>query len=388
MIQILSDAGYTLYTELAKPILFRCKADTVHEAMVSSGSGVASVPPLLALMRAAWRYDDPILETTVAGLAFKTPLGLSAGLDKDAKLGRVMEAVGFGFAEVGSVTWQPYGGNPQPWYTRLPKTQSIVVNAGLKSEGAQAVVRRLEQRYDQSFLQTFPLNVSVAKTNTKETCDPPEAVADYCRTLELLERSGRASAYTLNISCPNTYGGEPFTTPELLTLLLDGVAALRVAKPVWIKLPIDKTWDDTRALLKVAAPYDFVQGITLGNLFKDRARAAVLDPLPDSVAGNLSGKPCWQPSNDLLAQAYCAFGDRFAFSGVGGVFSAQDAYTKIRLGASLVQLVTGLIFQGPAIVGRINAGLAELLKRDGFASVSAAVGIDAKEYVKQINKDS
>ena len=375
MIDILSAAGYTIYTEMAKPLLFRLPADSVHESMVTSGAGLQQIPPLLSVMRQALRYDDPRLHTTVAGINFSTPIGLSAGLDKDGKLARLMQAVGFGFVEIGSVTHQAYAGNPQPWYTRLPKSQSILVNAGLKSEGAAAVVRRMQQRYDSAFTDTFPLNVSVAKTNTLENCQPAEAVADYCATLQLFVSANVAQLYTLNISCPNTFGGEPFTTPELLAELLDGVAKLHITKPVFIKLPIDKSWAATDKLLHTAARYDFVKGITVGNLYKDRDNVQLQDPMP-AGAGNFSGKPCWQASNDLLARGYHAYGDRFAFSGVGGVFTAADAYQKIRLGASLVQMVTGLIFQGPAVVGRISKGLAELLEKDKYASVAEAVGAD------------
>lgn len=375
MIKLLSDAGYTIYTEMAKPLLFRIKADTVHEAMVGSGDVLQRIPFAIDAMRGALRYDDTILEQTLIGISFKTPLGLSAGLDKDARLVRVMEAVGFGFAECGSVTFGAYEGNPKPWFTRLPKSQSIVVNSGLRSQGASAVAQRVCSQYDRQFLQQFPLNISIAKTNTQENCDTAAAVVDYCESLKIFENTTSTAMYTLNISCPNTYGGEPFTTPELLAELLDGVSCLGIKKPVFLKLPIDKSWVHIDRLLKVASRYALVKGITLGNLYKDRDTVKLQDPLPE-VPGNFSGKPCWDKSNELLAASYHSYKDRFVFSGVGGVFSAEDAYQKIRLGASLVQLVTGLIFQGPSAPGRINAGLAELLRRDGFDSVSDAVGVD------------
>lgn len=376
MIKVLSDAGHAVYSRLAKPVLFNFRADSVHESMVSSGLFLQEIPLFRDATRNSLRYDDPILETTIAGVSFKTPLGLSAGLDKDAKLLKVMEAIGFGFEECGSVTFLPYGGNAQPWYTRLPASNSIVVNSGLRSEGAKAVIDRIGKIYDPQFLSEFPLNVSIARTNVRENCDPAEGVMDYCKSFELFEKSGFARMYTLNISCPNTFGGEPFTTPDLLRQLLVGVQSIGISRPVFIKLPIDKPWSETRKLLAVAAEFNFVTGITIGNLYKDRATARLADPLPDSVKGNLSGKPCWEPSNRLLEAGYREFGKRFVFIGVGGVFTAEDAYHKIRLGASLVEMVTGLIFQGPACVGRINKQLAELLRRDGFGNISEAVGVD------------
>jgi dihydroorotate dehydrogenase (fumarate) len=184
--------------------------------------------------------------------------------------------------------------------------------------------------------------------------------------------------YTINISCPNTYGGEPYTTPQSLDALLAGIDALKLKRPIFVKLPIDKTWRETNTLLKTAASHN-VQGITIGNLRKDRSKAVLLDPLPATVKGNLSGRPCWEPSNELLAKAYRDYHDRFVFIGVGGVFSAQDAYTKIKLGASLVELITGMIFQGPSSIGIINKELASLLERDGYTSVAQAVGADIRK---------
>lgn len=374
---MISKLSGSFYTKVAKPLLFKMSADDVHEGLIAFGAFVQKIPPLRWLMRWAWRYDDDILKTEVAGVKFSNPIGMSAGFDKDCKVIPMLKMVGFGLVECGSVTWRPYAGNKKPWYTRLPKTKSIVVNAGLKSQGAEAVAARLSA-YKRHQISGMPINVSVAKTNSPDTVDILKGVQDYCETLKIIELTGRASLYTLNISCPNAFGGEPFTTPKTLEKLLTSVDELKLSKPVFVKMPIDKPWPEFKELLGVASRHN-VQGITIGNLRKDRRGANVKDSLKPEVKGNLSGTPCWQPSNELLAKSYKKYADRFVFVGVGGVFTAQDAYQKIKLGASIVEMITGVIFNGPSAAGAINKDLAELLKKDGYQNVSQAVGADNKE---------
>ena len=181
----------------------------------------------------------------------------------------------------------------------------------------------------------------------------------------------------LNISCPNTYGGEPFTTPEKLEKLLKAVDAVGAKQPVFIKMPIDHEWPAFKKLLDVAVKHK-IAGVTVSNLYKDRASADLKDNLPDSIKGNLSGQPTWQRSNDLIEKTYLEYGKKLTIIGVGGIFTAQQAYTKIRLGANLVEIITGVIFNGPQLAAEISYDLSKLLERDGFVNISQAIGIDAK----------
>ena len=374
MILVLSKIASSGYSYVAKPVLFRLSPDFVHESMIRVAHVLQKFRFVRQIVNYALAYEDDVLKTTVAGIDFINPLGLSAGLDKDAKIVPFVKSIGFGFIECGSVTFEPYTGNKKPWYTRLPKSKSIIVNSGLKSDGAKKVIERVN-KYNRNVFSSFPLNVSIAKTNSEKTCTLDEGVADYVSSFKLWEKGGNARYYTVNISCPNTFGGEPYTTPETLEKLLSALDALKIKKPIFVKFPIDKSWKETRALLVVCSKHS-VQGITFGNLYKDRTTVKLQEPYDKKVKGNFSGKPCFEKSNELLAKAYRDFSDRFVFSGVGGVFTAEDAYTKIRLGASLVEFITGLIFQGPAVVGQMNKQLAELLRRDGFEHVSEAVGVD------------
>lgn len=371
----LSTISGTLYRRVAKPVLFRQAPDDVHNRMVRSGKRLQPHRTFQRLVSGVWAYQHPhLLSQEYHGILFRNPVGLSAGFDKNFELSPLLKAIGFGFMEGGSLTYQPCAGNPRPWFHRLPNSKSLVVYAGLGNEGAKAIVRRLQSYPPQTF-QDFPLNVSVAKTNSPDASTDQEAIADYVGSLRLLKAAGLGSMVTLNISCPNTYGGEPFTTPERLDSLLTAVDAVDLHQPVFIKMPSHLPWTEFRQLLQVAAKHR-IAGVTISNLAKDRRTAKLADPLPDSVKGNLSGKPTWELSNNLIRHTYHEFGQRFTIIGVGGISSAEDAYTKIRLGASLVELITGMIFEGPQLIGQINHGLAELLKRDGYTHISQAIGVD------------
>jgi dihydroorotate dehydrogenase len=379
MVYLVSRVSSALYRRVMKPILFRFSADSVHERMIALGYRVQNWHIVRFVLRKVYAFEDDRLRSTLLGITFKNPLGLSAGLDKDVKIPQMLKAIGFGFAECGSVTYGSYEGNKQPWYTRLPASRSIIVNSGLRSEGVKSVNKRVLS-YPKNTFTEFPLNISIAKTNSRKanTCD--SGIADYIASLKYWEEHGGATYYTINISCPNTFGGEPFTDELSLEKLLRAIDELNITRPLFVKMPIDKSWVQSRKLLSVCARHK-VDGITYGNLYKDRSTVKLSESYDAHLKGNFSGKPCFDVSNELLARAYAQFGNRFVFSGVGGVFSAEDAYTKIKLGATFVQIITGLIFEGPMVVGQINRGLVALLEKDGFKHINDAVG-SGNMYVK------
>ncbi len=363
------------YRHIAKPIMFRHTPDSVHHELIRTAKRVQKIPGIRALP-SLWSYQHDMLHTEVAGIAYRNPVGLSAGFDKTIETVPLMKCVGFGWMTGGSVTLGEYEGNERPWFHRLPKSKSLVVNAGLPSEGTSIVSRRVAH-YPRHMFAGFPLNVSVAKTNSRESVGDEAGVKDYCESLEVFDRVSQVAMLEINISCPNTFGGEPFTTPKRLEKLLKSVDELTLAKPVYVKMPINLSFDAFDALLEVVARHH-VTGVTIGNLMKDRKKVALQDELPDTVKGNLSGKPTRDLTTELVRRTYRAYGDTLVIIGVGGIMSAEDAYEKIRAGASLVALITGLIYEGPQLVGDINHGLVALLRRDGFASVSEAVGADER----------
>lgn len=362
----------------AKPLLFRFKPDGVHSRTLQLTSRVQRSEALLRLLRKNLAYENPErLGHNVHGIWFENPIGLSAGFDKNFELPLMMRAIGFGFMEGGSVTHLPCAGNPRPWFHRLPRSKSLVVHAGLANQGVEAVVHRLLS-YSWGALAGFPLNISVALTNNKALITTEDqAIDDFMSSLWYIRQARAGQIVTLNISCPNTYQGEPFTVPRMLERLLVRVDKLHLRQPVFIKMPNHLPWPAFKGLLDVIVKHN-VAGVTISNLAKREAGVELQDALPDSVRGGLSGKPTWKQSNDLIRRTYKSYGSSLTIIGVGGVFSAEDAYIKIRLGASLVELITGMIFEGPALIGQINKGLAELLERDGFDNVKQAVGADVR----------
>ena len=273
------------------------------------------------------------------------------------------------------MTWGQYKGNEGDWFFRLPKTQSLVVNAGLPSEGTEVIVHRVS-KYPGAVFHKFPLVVSVAKTNSERTANDTDGIRDYAASMAMFDAESNVAAIEINISCPNAFGGEDFTTPERLEALLGTVDALALAKPIFIKMPISLSKEQFLALTDVAAAHR-ITGLTIGNLRKDRQNVQLKDELPQGVKGNLSGAPNREISTDLVRETYRRHGKKMILIGVGGIFTAEHAYEKIRAGATLTEMITGVIFEGPQVVGEINAGLVELLKRDGYSNISEAIGVDA-----------
>lgn len=351
--------------------MFRHEPDVVHKGLIRTAKNVQKVPGVRSLPK-LWSHSSTILQTKVFGVTFRNPVGLSAGFDKAIEMPKIMHNVGFGWMTGGSVTWGDYEGNEGPWFHRLPKSKSLVVNAGLPSEGTPVVIERV-RKYDTKLFSDFPLNVSVAKTNSKTSVGDEAGIKDYCKSLEAFDDLLQVSFLEINISCPNTFGGEPFTTPERLEKLLSAVDKLYLTKPVIIKMPINLPIAEFDKLLDVIATHS-VAGVAIGNLLKDRKLVKLQDPLPDSIKGNLSGKPNKEITTELIRRTYKKFGKELAIIGMGGVMSAEDAYEKIKAGASLVALITGMIFEGPQLIGDINIGLTKLLAADGYVNISEAVG--------------
>lgn len=372
--KIIRNTGKIGYKHVAKPLLFRLHPDEAHSAMIV-GARLLGRTRLTRIL-SGMAHRDARLTQTISGIEFKNPIGLSAGLDKNFDLPPIIKRIGMGFEIGGSTTADPCAGNPKPWFHRLPSEKSLVVHVGLANQGVEKNLARI-MRYPASLWRDFPLSISVAKTNNPENASDDEAVEDYCRSLRLIEARSKAPMVEINISCPNTYGGEPFTTPERLEKLMCAVDKVGLTKMVFVKMPTDKNPDEFAQLLKVLDRHK-VDGVTIGNLMKDRTKLKNPSLLPDEILGGLSGLPDQQVTTELVRQTYAAWGKRFVIIGVGGVFTAEDAYEKIRAGASLVALVTALMFEGPQVVGEINSGLVALLKRDGFDSISEAVGADYK----------
>lgn len=344
-----------------KSIMFLFDAEFIHNRLTNAGKFLGKHEFLRKLTRFLFDYKDKRLVKKIDGVVFRNPIGLAAGFDYNADLTQILPEVGFGYQMIGSVTYLPYEGNPKPRLGRFPKSKALLVNKGLKSLGAQAIIDKLT---GQTF--AYPVGVSIAATN-KSYDSTKEQLLDIANSFRLFEQSPvKHSFYEMNISCPNTFGGEPFTDPKRLKMLLDVLAKLNISKPVYLKMPIDQSVKETMSLIKIAVPYKFIKGLNIGNLAKDKNNKHVdKDELAKwkTSKGNLSGKPTYKKSNLLLKEARSTFKDRFTLIATGGVFTPEDAKEKMRLGADLIQMISGMIFEGPQVVGLINHELASSSKK-------------------------
>lgn len=353
---------------LARPFLHALDPETAH-GLALKGLALLPVRPAAP--------DDPRLAVMAFGRRFPNPVGLAAGFDKGAEAPDPLLGLGFGFVEVGGVTPRPQPGNPRPRLFRLTRDGAVINRFGLNSEGLAAVRARLERRRGR------PGIVGVNIGANKET---PDRVADYATCIRAL--APLADFLTVNVSSPNTPGlrdlqGEAFLD-ELLARALEArdEAAGGTARPtpVLLKIAPDLTLDALDAIVATALKRR-VDGLIVSNTTLARP-ASLRETALAREAGGLSGRPLFAPSTRLLAQTHRRVEGRMPLIGVGGIDSAEAAWAKIRAGASLVQLYTALVYQGPVLIDDIKRGLVRKLEAENLASIALAVGRDASAIAR------
>lgn len=300
---------------------------------------------------------------------FPNPVGLSAGFDKDAEVPDAMLAFGFGFVEVGTITPLPQKGNPKPRIFRLTEDGAVINRLGFNSAGLEAAARRLALRRDKG---------GIVGANIGKNRDTRDDLADYAEGVRVL--APLADYLTVNISSPNTPGLRDLQRKSAVTRLIARLlevrarAAPRNPPPLLLKIAPDLSAEERADLAEVALSSG-IDGLIVANTTV--ARPASLQSRLAHEPGGLSGRPLFAASTALLSEMYRLTGAKLPLIGVGGIASGADAYKKIRAGASLVQLYTALVYEGPGLVQRIKHDLAALLARDGFTSITAAIGADA-----------
>lgn len=362
--------GY-FYRNILKRILFLINPETIHVKIVTVGELLGKIPFIKSVMQFVLPIYHEKLTQYIENMRFNNPVGLAAGFDYHAQLTQILPALGFGFGSVGTITNFPYEGNEKPMLGRLPISQSLMVNKGYKNLGAAETIKKIERLHFQ-----IPVGISIGRTNSQQHTTQIQSVQDVVMAFKKFESTNVENAYyELNISCPNLYGNISFYPPNNLLQLLTALDKLRIKKLVFVKMPIEKSDKEFLTMLSVIDKFKYIKGLIIGNLQKNRKDPS-LDPqeVAQFKVGNFSGKPCEKRSNELIRLAYKQYGQRFVIIGCGGIFSAQDAYKKIKLGASLVQLITGMIFQGPTLIAQINLELTDLLKKDSFKNIKEAIG--------------
>ncbi|MEZ5710002.1 MAG: quinone-dependent dihydroorotate dehydrogenase [Blastomonas sp.] len=340
---------------LARPLIFSLDAERAHRLTIAGLKLLpAASPPSL----------DPCLASRVAGIDFPGPVGLAPGFDKNGEVAWQMFGFGFGFAEIGTVTPLPQTGNPRPRLFRLVEDAAVINRMGFNNDGAQAVLARIER---------FAGRPGVIGINIGANKDSPDRVADYARMTGIM--TPHAAYLTVNISSPNTPGLRALQDSAALIDLLDAVLAARgtMATPIFLKLAPDLEPQDIDDIARIALDKR-LDALIISNTTLSRPALASRHA---GEAGGLSGAPLHDLALQRLRDFRKATGGAMPLIGVGGIASADQAYARIRAGASLVQLYSALAFAGPALVRDINRGLVALLRRDGLASIGEAVGLDA-----------
>ena len=339
-----------IYQNFLKPFLFKTDAETAHEWALSIASKTHQSRLLQQLASSVYNTSDDGLEQELFGLKFPNPIGLAAGFDKNGTTPMAMQALGFGFIEVGSITAQPSSGNPKPRAFRIPEDQSLINRMGLNNEGADVITDRLS-----SLKLDIPLGVNIAKTNDA-SIHGDAALQDY---LYSYERAKKVADYiTINISCPNTGEGKTFEDPQALHDLL---ATLQPDKnssvPSLVKFTVDIDKVSLEKLIHICEDFD-IAGYVATNTSSVRANLKTdQDRLQNIGNGGLSGKAIQKRSTQVVRWLNEITGGQKPIIGVGGVDRPEAAIEKLEAGADLIQLYTGLVYQGPGVIGEIKKAL-------------------------------
>lgn len=352
-----------MYNYLVRPLLFRLTSDYAHEATIKSAASLSKNRWLLKTLESVYSYKNPVLEQKIFGLTFQNPVGLAAGFDKNGTTIAFMESLGFGFIEIGSITANPSTGNPKPRSFRLPEDESLINRLGLNNEGAQTISRRLKK-----VSPSVPIGVNIAKTHDP-SIEGEDAILDYKTSFEFVKSF--ADYITLNVSCPNTREGKTFEDPGTLNALLK---ALEIGKdaslpPVLIKFSVDLSNKSLSDLLKVCENHA-VDGYVAVNTSSNRDNLSASKKELDRIGrGGLSGKAIASRSTEIIKQIHTFTRGEKTIIGVGGIFSSEDAIQKLKAGADLLQLYTGLVYKGPGVVKEINQGIAAFLKEKRLSHI-------------------
>ncbi|WP_049937925.1 quinone-dependent dihydroorotate dehydrogenase [Haloplanus natans] len=346
--------------DLVKPALFALPPETAHRV---THRLLRSVQHTVVedVLRDRYTVDDDRLRTAAFGLEFDTPVGVAAGFDKNAELPAILTALGFSHVEVGGVTAERQPGNPRPRLFRLPEDGALVNRMGFNNEGAD----RIGARLDDADLPDDPVGINIGKSKSTPL---DEAVDDYRYTYERVADAG--DYFVVNVSSPNTPGLRELQNRESLERILGGLVDAG-ADPLLVKLSPDLATPAIEEALAVVDDLDLA-GVVATNTTVERPPG--LQNPNRAERGGLSGKPIEERATGTVE--FIAERTDVPVVGVGGITDAEGAYRKIRAGASIVQLYTGLVYEGPGLARDINRGLLDLLERDGFDSVEEAVGAD------------
>jgi dihydroorotate dehydrogenase len=329
-------------------------------------------------LQQAYCWQHPALQQTLWGISFQNPVGLAAGFDKDGLAAGIWSSLGFGFAELGTVTLHPQPGNPKPRLFRLPQDQAALNRMGFNNQGAAALADRLTVgSKHQGDRPTIPLGINLGKSKITSL---EAAAEDYLGSFRQLKHLG--DYFVVNVSSPNTPGLRSLQASDQLDRILQTLQQENQDnKPILVKIAPDLEWEAIAAVIELAQIHHLA-GIIATNttISRDQLKTQIITATGKSVqeeAGGISGAPVRQRATEVIRFIYQHTQNRLPIIGVGGIFTAEDAWEKITAGASLIQVYTGWIYQGPLMVRQILTGLVHKLEEHGLATIAEAVGREA-----------
>lgn len=333
------------YKQIAKPLVFKKDAEQAHDLALKVSS-LTNESKLLQSLASLVYGGGKNLEQNFWGLSFKNPIGLAAGFDKNGTTPKAMQALGFGFVEVGSITAQPSSGNPKPRAFRLPEDRSLINRMGLNNEGTDRIIERLK-----SYNLDIPLGVNIAKTNDARI-HGSGAIQDYVYSYKKAQEV--ADYITVNISCPNTGEGKTFEDPEALSALLNDLEISKSTIPTLVKFSVDTDYNTLKKLVEICEKFD-INGYVATNTSSSREQLKTSSSRLNSIGnGGLSGAAIALKSDQVISQLYKILKGSKPIIGVGGIDSVESAQRKIDLGANLLQVYTGMVYEGPGLIKTIK----------------------------------
>ncbi len=362
-----------LYQHLIRPLLFRfTDPEKIHSTTIQLLDQASKNYFINQTCKKIFQVQDKKLNILLGNLKLENPIGLAAGFDKHISAPLAYPMLGFGWAELGSITYSAQAGNPKPRLWRIPNDKGLIVHYGLANDGATETLKR----FSKIGAHTIPYGISIAPTNGLLG---EAMINDYLKTFQMAERE--ADYITFNVSCPNVVGESIFTQMSFMRDLLISVSQRqklnRKPKDIFIKISSGMNENDLSKIVEYSLQAG-ITGIIATNLLKDRKNT----PFASSSAslnhpGGISGKHLQATSTQTIRTLYRLAKGKLCIVGVGGIFTAEDAYEKIKAGATAVQVITGFIYGGPETIHSINTGLLKLLKKDGFKNISEAIGAEA-----------
>ena len=351
-----------LYHHVARPVLFTQDSEAIHNRTLA-GLGLVSRCPLLCRLMEGLA-DVPDLPVTVAGLRFPNPLGLAAGMDKQAVAVPAWKAMGFGFSELGGVTWHGQSGNPQPRMFRAVADEALVNRMGFNNGGAPALALRLAEWRRRGLWPEHPVGVNLGKSKITPLAEAP---VDYASSFKALR--DLADFFVVNVSSPNTPNLRQLQDKSALDEILAALQELNgtARRPIWVKVAPDLSFNALDEILELAGPRTLA-GLVATNTTITRPETR--DPVAAQIyreTGGLSGAPLARRSTEVIRHLYRQTDGTLPIIGVGGIFTADDAWEKVTAGASLVQVYSGLVYEGPGIVRSIVEGLRDRLGGGAWA---------------------